>query len=377
MKFPVKIDGGLSLSLSMLSGVSMSDIVVRAGRSVFDMIKDGGFDWNRVTHYIGPGAGPRWLMASGFDLTLLKNEVLGNRVPVTLVGSSAGALRFAAWIQPEYEKSYRNLMEAYVSMTFTRRDNSGSILRAISTIINDYIEDDALPFALTSRRYRLAIIAARARNMTASERSLLQGLGMGAAFLFNALHRSWIQLFFQRVVFYGGAIPPPFCLKKGFKGTFVPLDVVNFKHVIMASSSIPLVIDGVRDIYGAQNGIYRDGGLTDYHLNQRYAFKEDDVTLLFSHQRRIVPGWMDKKLTYRKPLGENLENLLMVYPSEGFVQKLPGGKVPDRQDFKTFVNDPKTRMENWRKAVKMSETLGEEFLEMAESGKIRTLVKKL
>ncbi|MEA3471662.1 MAG: hypothetical protein U9R24_08080 [Thermodesulfobacteriota bacterium] len=355
----------------------MSDIVVRAGRAVFDMIKDGGFDLNRITHYIGPGAGPRWLIASGFDLTLLKNEVLGSTFPVTLVGSSAGALRFAAWIQPEYEKSYRNLMESYISMTFRRRDNSGSILRAISNVINDFIEDDALPFALTSKRYRLAIITVRARNLTVSERSLFQGLGLGAAFLLNAIHRSWIRLFFQRVVFYGGAIPPQFYLKKGFKGKAVPLDVVNFKHVIMASSSIPLVVAGVRDIYGAQNGIYRDGGLTDYHLNQRYAFKEEEAVLLFTHQRRIVPGWMDKKLRYRKPLSENLENVLMVYPSEDFAQKLPGGKVPDRQDFKTFVSDPKTRIENWRKAVKVSETLGEEFLEMVASGKIRNLVKKM
>jgi hypothetical protein len=369
--------GGLSHSTSVVSGAFMSDIVVRAGRSVFDMIKDGGFDWDSVTHYIGPGAGPRWLMASGFDLTLLKNEVLGNKVPLTLVGSSAGALRFAAWIQPEYEKSYRNLMESYVSMTFSKRDNSASILRAISNVINDYIEGDALPFALASKRYRLAIITARSKNLTASERVLFQGLGMGAAFLFNAFNRSMIRLFFDRVVFYGGAIPPSFCLKKGFRGKVVPLDVVNFKHVLMASSSIPLVVAGVRDIYGAQNGIYRDGGLTDYHLNQQYAFKEDEVVLLFSHQRRVVPGWMDKKLTYRKPLGENLENLLMAYPSEAFVQKLPGGKVPDRQDFKTFVNDPKTRMENWRKAVTMSETLGDQFLEMVASGKIRHLVKKM
>ena len=355
----------------------MSDIVVRAGRAVFDMIKDGGFDLNRVTHYIGPGAGPRWLIASGFDLTLLKNEVLGSTFPVTLVGSSAGALRFAAWIQPEYEKSYRNLMESYISMTFSRRDNSGSILRAISNVINDYIEEDALPFALNNKRYRFAITTVRAKNLAAFEKPFFKGLGLGAAFLFNALHRSLIHLFFERVVFYNGAIPPPFCLKKGFKGKAVPLDVVNFKHALMASSSIPLLVDGVRDIYGAQNGIYRDGGLTDYHLNQRYAFKEEEVVLLFNHQRRIVPGWMDKKLKYRKPLGENLENVLMVYLSEAFVQKIPGGKVPDRQDFKAFAGDPTTRIENWRKAVKISETLGDEFLEMVASGRIRHLVKKM
>lgn len=370
-------DRDLSLALSVLSGASMGDILVRAGKHAFDMIKDGGFDLNRITHYIGPGAGPRWLIASGLDLTLLKNEVLGNTSPVTLVGSSAGALRFAAWIQPEYEKSYRNLMESYISMTFSKRDTPRSILRAVSSVINDYIEEDALPFALNNKRYRFVITTVRARNLTAFEKPCFQGLGMGAAFLFNAIHRSWIHLFFERVVFYNGAIPPPFCLKKGFKGKAIPLNSVNFKHALMASSSIPLVVAGVGDIYGAQNGIYRDGGLTDYHLNQRYAFKEEEVVLLFNHQRRIVPGWMDKRLTYRKPLDENLENVLMIYPSNEFVQKLPGGKVPDRQDFKTFAGDPATRIENWRKAVRISKDLGDRFLEIVASGKIRHLVKNI
>jgi hypothetical protein len=378
MKCPVKIDGGLTFyNTSAFTGVHMGDICIKAGKHVFEMIQDGGFDLSRITTYVGPGAGPKWLIAAGFDLTLLKNEVLGGDFPVMLAGSSAGALRFAAWTQPEFEKSYRKLMESYISMTFSRRDNSSSILRAISNVINDYIEDDALPFALSNKRYRLVVMTVRARNLTASEISLIQGLGLGAAFLFNAFSRSGIHLFFQRVVFYNGPIPPQFCLDSGFKGAAIPLDAINFKHALMASSAIPLVVAGVRDIYGAQNGIYRDGGLTDYHLNQRYIFNKDNVVLLFNHQERIVPGWMDKKLKYRKPLGANQENLLMVYPSEDFIQKLPGGKVPDRHDFKTFARDPGTRIANWREAVRISESLGESFLELIESNRIRGVVEKL
>jgi hypothetical protein len=48
--------------------------------------------------------------------------------------------------------------------------------------------------------------------------------------------------------------------------------------------------------------------------------------------------------------------------------------VPDRDDFKTFIDHPATRIENWRQAVHLAEPLGEQFLELVESGKIRNIV---
>lgn len=355
----------------------MADIRVKAGKNVFRMIQDGTFSFDRVTTFIGPGAGPRWLIASGFDLTFLKEQVLGASRPLHLVGTSAGALRFAAWVQPEYEKSYHALMDAYISLSYSRRDNRSSILRSISTLIDEYVENDALPFALANRRYRLAIITARARNMLKSEAALIQGVGLGATFLFNLIHPSLVHYFFQRVVFHNSAIPPSFCLNGAFRGHAVPLNQINFKHVLMATSAIPMVTAGVRDIYGAETGVYRDGGLTDYQLNQQYARGPEDVVLLFNHQERIVPAWMDKHLFYRSAPAGFLENLLTVYPSEEFVEKLPGGKVPDREDFRLFMKDPKGRMRNWRKAVAMTQHFGEELLELVAGGRLRRVVEKL
>ena len=81
----------------------------------------------------------------------------------------------------------------------------------------------------------------------------------------------------------------------------------------------------------------RDGGFFDYHLTQRYTERDDEVTLFFNHQERIIPGWMDKKRLQRRPPEEILHNVLMVFPSESFVQGLPGGKVPDRDDITAFI----------------------------------------
>jgi len=132
-----------------------------------------------------------------------------------------------------------------------------------------------------------------------------------------------------------------------------------------------------RDIYGAPRGVYRDGGLIDYHLTHQFAAKENEIVLFFHHQERIIPGWLDKNIIRRAPESHILDNVLMVFPSQSFIENLPDEKVPDRTDLITYIDDPETRIKNWRKAVELSAPLGEEFLELVESGKIREIVEEI
>ncbi|MDI9569450.1 MAG: hypothetical protein QM278_01745 [Pseudomonadota bacterium] len=355
----------------------MHRLCVKAGPGALRQIRDGGFRLDSIACYAGPAVGPRWLIAGGFDLTLLREKALGRIRPLTLIGASAGAWRFAAWIQPEAEKSYRLLREAYIETTYTRTDHPRSIRKSLISIINRAIENDALPFALNSRRYRLAVITARSRGLAASEHPLPQRLGLAGAFLANAARRSWLYKFQERVVFFSGPKPPAFTLRSDFRGVYVPLNAVNFKPALVASGAIPLLVSGVRDIYGAPRGVYRDGGLVDYHLAQGFGAGENDLTLLFLHQDRLIPGWLDKRLVKRKPAAADLHNLILVHPAEEFIASLPGGKTPDRDDFIAFLDDPQTRIANWRKAVAAAAPLGEIFLELVAGGRIREVVQPL
>jgi len=193
-------------------------------------------------------------------------------------------------------------MEAYLKdSSYQRSDTPETLLDSMRTLLDAYIEDDAVPFALAHRQYRLAVTTARAKNFAASEISFIQRLGVGSAWLFNALNPDYLRLLFERVVFYSGALPPRFCLRQDFCGKTIPLDSTNFKAAILASGAIPVVIAGVRDIYGAPRGAYRDGGVFDYHLNHEYTSREGEVTLFFNHMERIVPGWFDKGLKSRRP----------------------------------------------------------------------------
>jgi len=355
----------------------MNLIRIKAGKRAYKIIKDGGFKFDSVSTYFGPAVGPRWLLASGFDLTLLKGGFLGRSKAVHLVGSSAGAWRFAAWLQPEALQCYRKLLEAYINVRYSREDTPATVLEKNIAVINEYLEDDALSFALANKKYRLTIITARARGLLASETQWLQKLGLASCYLFNRISRNNIYHFAERIVFHNSSMPPPFCLQPQFRGRYVRINEINFKHAVMASGAIPLVVAGVHNIYGAPRGVYRDGGLIDYHLSHQFAAQKNEIVLFFHHQERIIPGWLDKNLVQRAPDPETLSNVLMVFPTQSFVEKLPGEKIPERADFLAYIDDQETRIKNWYKAVELSAPLGDNFIELVESGKIKDVVEKL
>jgi hypothetical protein len=352
------------------------DIEIKAGSKVFELIKDGGFHFDRITTYVGPAVGPRWLVASGFDLTLLNTGVLAKSKPVLLAGASAGAWRFASWLQPEPIESYRALLDAYIAQTYSREDTPGTIMRSLSRIINAFIDNDALSFALANRKYRLAITTARGRNLNGSDAPWVQKVGLLCALIANTMSPSLLHKFFERVVFYCAPLPPRFCLRDSFMGKAIPLNETNFKDALLASGAIPLLVAGIKNIFGSPNGTYRDGGIFDYHLNHEYTFKEGELTLLFHHCEKIIPGWLDKKIKSRRVSGPMLDNVLMIHPSRDFVESLPAKKVPDRDDFVTFADRPERRIEMWRKAVASCAHLGEEFLEVAGGSRLRDVVQK-
>lgn len=355
----------------------IQQLLIKAGRNILDLIRDGGFDWDRITAYYGSASGPRWLITSGFDLTLLNQGCLGRTRSVLLAGASSGAWRFAAWLQPDPAKSYETLRQAYIETEYRRGETPQSIQQSLIDIIDRYIEDDALPFALANRTHRLAVITARAKKLVASETPWIQKTGLGLCFAGNFFYPETLYGFFERIVFYSGPKPPAFCLNGTFRGRHLPLNRFNFKHAVLSSGAIPLVVAGVRDIFGAPRGVYRDGGLVDYHINESFSHEPGDITLFFHHQEYSRPTWMDKNLKYRRTPSPLMDNVLMIHPTPEFVVTLPDSKIPDRTDFVTYIDDHPRRIRNWQQAVDQSAHLGEVFLELVESGRIRNAVLPL
>ncbi len=203
----------------------------------------------------------------------------------------------------------------------------------------------------------------------------MQGSALLVAAFMNAISSAGMKIFFERVVFFCGRKDPFFL--GSFNGAAVRLTRDNLRMAALATGSLPYLVRGVRGIPEAPPGVYRDGGLIDYQLNQDYHPPEGTITLFFHYQEQIVPGWFDKRLKWRRPPEGSLRTVLQVYPGPDFAKMLPGRRLPDRKDFTTFVNRPWERIRRWDEVSRLSEVLGEEFMDAVESNRIKDLVRPL
>jgi len=128
------------------------------------------------------------------------------------------------------------------------------------------------------------------------------------------------------------------------------------------------VMNAINDIPGVSAGVFRDGGLLDYHLDLPY--QADGIVLYPHFTDRVIPGWFDKSLPWRKANAEQLQDVLLISPSREYLSQLPHGKLPDRSDFKRYLGNDQGREDYWRQAMAESRRLGDEFLELADSGDI-------
>lgn len=114
---------------------------------------------------------------------------------------------------------------------------------------------------------RLNIMSVRSNGLTGQDKksSLIPGLMLTA--IGNTIRRRFLKLFFERTLFHDSRTIPPFYNMNEFPIHRVGLSGKNLKPALMASGAIPLVMSGVTNIPGAPSGVYRDGGVIDYHLD--------------------------------------------------------------------------------------------------------------
>ena len=218
------------------------------------------------------------------------------------------------------------------------------------------------------------IMAVRARHVMASERPAVLGGALIVAALLNAVSRSTLGWSFERALFYDPRDLPPFFDVDGFPIQRIPLAAANLEDAVVATGSIPLVLSGVRDIAGAAPGVYRDGGVIDYHLDLPHSAAER-MTLFPHFYSRIVPGWFDKKLKWRRPQAGNVARTILVSPSDEFVATLPNGKSPDRTDFANF--EPAERVRIWKQCVSACQAMADEFHEVIEKDQLAARLEPL
>jgi hypothetical protein len=256
------------------------------------------------------------------------------------------------------------------------RDNPdrAEISQRSAEILAEVLGPDGAREILSHPILRSHVITVRSRHFARSERPAILGAGLLLAATANILSRKSLGFFFVRSIFSDPRDRPPFHRVGGFPLEHNDLTAANLAASIRASGSIPLVLNGVRDIPGAPPGVYRDGGIIDYHLD--LPTSPDDRLTLFPHFfDYLKPGWFDKKLDWRSNEARNIDRTVVICPSREFVAALPNAKVPDRTDFETMA--PELRRKVWRSVIAECERLADDLREVLEKDRLPARLEPL
>ena len=370
----------------------MQALQIYAGPVARKALAASGLSPSHISTIPGAAGGPKGLILGALDRYIFGDWLTQSNQPINLVGASIGAWRMSAACLTDPVSAFQRLQHDYIHQHY---DLAPGQKRPTAEFVSEQFGKNLQAFyggrveeVLNNPLYRLHVVTSRGRHVLAAEHKLRTPLGYLGAFLTNTVHRRAMGAWLERVVFSspgagGTASPLPFGTGD-YRTRQVLMTAANFKPALQASCSIPFVLQSVRNIPGAPPGTYWDGGITDYHLHLNYnasdliaikssnssasaAFDAENTSarghiVLYPHfQQAVVPGWLDKRLTWRHKSSHFLDNMVLLAPNPAWIQTLPNGKLPDRTDFTRYGMDLPGRVRAWTAAVSASQQLADEF----------------
>ncbi len=350
-------------------------ITLRAGRQALELIREHGLKPSMVGLIPGAAGGPKALGLHGLDCAIFGHWLPQAPRQRWLVGASAGAWRFAALAQPEPIKALKRFAELYIAQQYSLRPTMDEISHVIEDMIIGTLDGNEHAI-VNNPQWQLAILTVRSKGLLASDSGRHLAGGFLQVITNNLRARPRLAKHFERIVLHSPGAQPPFFPLRDFPTEAVTLTPHNLKPALLASGAIPGLVRGVTNLPGAGPGTYRDGGLLDYHLDLPFSHQQDIV--LYPHfVDRIIPGWFDKSLPWRKPNPAHLDNMLLIAPSLSYLSTLPRRRLPDRSDFRHYVGRDSIRQRNWRLAISESERMGDAFLSLVESSRLMNVITPL
>ncbi len=360
--------------MPLIFDTMFDNISIRAGSKAIEIIQDEGLDLSRIKVLAGASGSAKFLVLTGIDRVLI--SLFKERTdPLYLIGTSIGAFRMAALCQKDPLNAIATLEKEYIIQQYTSRPAREDVTRETKRILDAYIADKEISSMLNHPFMKIGFLSNRCKGFLKHDALFFQWIGLMLAAGVNLFSRSGLGYFLERALFCAPGKLPPFAAMDQFPMNIYELTPSNFKSALLSSGSIPIAMEGVGDIDGAP-GIFRDGGILDYHLDIPFLPDSNGLVLYPHFYEHITPGWLDKKLN-RKPNSCHMENVVLVAPSRKFVERLPLGKIPDRKDFTTFKGRDKERKAYWNTVLEENKKLGEEFFEAIQSKKIQQVIKPL
>lgn len=355
----------------------MLPFVVRAGSLARHQIEQHGFSPDSLAAFGAPAGGPKFLIQSHLDRFLFSRWLPARQAPLPAFGSSIGAFRLLAAAHRDPVSAAERLVQAYCRQRYAQKPKAFEITHQVALIVENLLLPDDIAHVLHHPWLQLNLLTTRCRGLSATRQPALQALGFAMAYASNLRARKHLASRFERCVFRNETPAPDILAADAFHTHRCRLTPDNLAAVTLASGSIPLLMETRHDIPQAPAGAHIDGGMIDYHMDLPLQLDADKPGILFipHYEQRVVSGWFDKGLKRRTP--QFHERMLVLSPAPEVVARLPGGKIPCRQDFKIYQGRDAQRLAAWRAALTVSEDISGAFQDLLKTGDIAARLQPL
>lgn len=353
----------------------MKALRIYAGEHALQHVQQNGLNQADIKMMLAASGGPKWFANAAMDKFLLGEWFKERTEPLHLLGTSAGAFRMACYAQNDPVAAIDRFLEAYLSQQYSLKPSPQEIGNALQDMVQIILQEHGAAEIMANPVMKFNTLVARCKGLAAKPDKGLQSVGMLGAMLANVVSPASMSPFVERMLFHtSDELPiqyfPNLPVRK------VPLTENNIASVVQATGSIPVVINGIDTIPDAPQGMYRDGGVTDYQFD--LPCKPSNGLVLYPHYSANPPkgAWFDKALKWRKAKKQNYSHTIILAPSNEFAYSLPGGKIPERQDFYD-IPDYQTRRWHWEKSLGQLQQVGDELAEIAQKNSWAEVIEPL
>lgn len=330
----------------------MEHLAIKAGSTARQILMERGLRPKDVRVLPSAASGPKWIVLYHLNRFLFTNWFPDDH-PLHLIGASAGAWQMACAAQPDPGSAFDRMFTAYIEQSYPQMPSQQEVSDKCMGIVKTILGKEGAEAILKNINRNLSVVTNRTLFDVVPKKVKRQFIKV---FFHNLLSRKRVNKFIERNIF-STQENPPLDLDRDIITTtkLNQLTSENAVPAITASGAIPTLMNPQVGLTGNDH-LHWDGAFTDYHFG--VPWKLEDGIILFSHySKRIIPGWFDKYLSWRNPPKEWLDRLVLLYPTQSFVDALPNKKIPDRKDFETFFQKDDVRIQHWYNAAELGKGL--------------------
>ena len=179
----------------------MGVLEIHAGPTAQKRLAQEGLKADLFDFMLGASGGPKWFVLAGLDKVVFPEFFANRKKPLNIIGSSAGAFRFACFAQNDPKAAITRLAERYSNTVYSDKPDAKEITLKGLELLDYVLGDTGIEEIINNPVIRAHFVVARCTGLARFESKPVQMAGLLASAGANAVSRKWLGRFYQRSFF--------------------------------------------------------------------------------------------------------------------------------------------------------------------------------